>query len=182
MAMSSPQVFGPYLALVLFLIAAFLAVGRKFWTARGVDRAYPLARVSLAIPLAVFGAEHLTSAHAMMKLVPSWIPGKLFWTYFVGIALIAAALSFIFRVWIRLSATLLGIMFLCFVAMMDIPGTIAAPHNRFTWTLAAREFCVQRGRDIAGDHEQCAGTNAWAESNCDRRSLSDCADFNVLRR
>src|SRR6266852_5975797 len=135
MAWSSPQVFGPYLALVMFLIAAFVAVGREFWMARGLDKALPLGRVSLAVPLAVFGAEHLTSAQAIMKLVPAWMPGKLFWTYFVGVALIAAALSFIFQVWIRLSATLLGIMFFCFVAMMDLPGAIAAPQSRLAWAL-----------------------------------------------
>jgi uncharacterized membrane protein len=143
--MSSPQVFGPYLTLVVFLIAAFVAVGREFWMARGLDKAYPLGRVCLAVPIAVFGAEHLTSPHEIMKIVPAWMPGKLFWTYFVGVALIAAALSFIFRVGIRLSATLLGIMFFCFVAMMDLPGAIAAPRDRFAWTLFARESAFGAG-------------------------------------
>ena len=143
--LSTPQVFVPYIALAMFLIAAFVAVGREFWMARGVDKAYPLGRVSLAVPIAVFGAEHLASPQAISKLVPAWMPGKLFWTYFVGVALIAAALSFIFRVWIRLSATLLGIMFFCFVAMMDLPGVIAAPQNRFAWTLAARESVFSAG-------------------------------------
>ena len=55
--------FGPYFTLVVFLIAAFVAVGREFWMARGLDKAYPLGRVSLAVPIAVFGAEHLTSPH-----------------------------------------------------------------------------------------------------------------------
>lgn len=143
--MSSPQVWGPYFTLAVFLIAAFMAVGREFRVAEGLEKAYPLGRVSLAVPLAVFGAEHLTSAQAIMKLVPIWMPGKLFWTYFVGVALIAAALSFIFRVGIRLSATLLGIMFFCFVAMMDLPGAIAAPQSRFAWTLAARELAFGAG-------------------------------------
>jgi len=143
--MSSPQVIGPYFTLVVFLITAFVVVGREFWMAPGLDKAYPLGRVSLAVPLAVFGAEHLTSPQAIMKLVPAWMPGKLFWTYFVGVALIAAALSFIFRIAIRLSATLLGIMFFCFVAMMDVPGAIAAPQSRFAWTLAARELAFSAG-------------------------------------
>ena len=143
--MNSPQVWGPYLALVVFLIAAIVAVGREFWVAQGLDKAYPLGRVALAVPLAVFGAEHFASAEAIMRLVPAWMPGRLFWTYFVGAALFAAALSFIFRVAIRLSATLLGIMFLCFVAMMDLPGAIAAPQNRFGWTLAARELAFSAG-------------------------------------
>ena len=143
--MSSPQVFGPYLTLIVFLLAAFVAVGREFWTAPGLDKTLPLGRVALAIPIAVFGADHLTQAQAIMKFVPAWIPGKLFWTYFVGLALISAALSFLFRVWIRLSATLLGIMMFCFVAMMDIPAVMAAPQNRLTWTLAARESAFGAG-------------------------------------
>lgn len=143
--MSSPQVFGPYCTLVAFLIAAFVAAGREFWMAPGLEKAYPLGRVSLAVPLAVFGMEHLTSPRAIMQLVPPWMPGKLFWTYFIGVALIAAALSFIFRVKVRLSATLLAIMFFCFVAMMDLPGAIAAPHNRIPWILAAREAAFSAG-------------------------------------
>jgi uncharacterized membrane protein len=144
-AMSSPQVFGPYFTLVVFLIVAFVAVGREFWMVRGLDKAHSLGRVSLAVPIAVFGAEHLTSSQAIMKIVPAWMPGKLFWTYFVGVALIAAALSFIFRVRIRLSAALLGIMFFCFVAMIDIPNAIAAPQNRIAWTLVARESAFSAG-------------------------------------
>jgi uncharacterized membrane protein len=164
--MSSPQVFGPYFALVAFLIAAFAAVGRKFRMARGLDKAYPLGRVSLAVPIAVFGAEHLTSAQAIMKGVPAWMPGKLFWTYFVGVALIAAALSFIFRVGVRLSATLLGIMLFCFAAMIDIPNTIAAPHNRIFWTLAARESAFGAGAILlaitSGARERTPGENRIA--------------------
>jgi uncharacterized membrane protein len=143
--MSSPQVFGPYFALVVFLIALFVAVGREFWMARGLDKAHPLGRVSLAVPIAVFGAEHLTSPQAIMKIVPAWMPGKLFWTYFVGVALIAAALSFIFRVGIRLSATLLGIMLFCFVAMIHLPNAIAAPQSRIAWTIVARDSVFGAG-------------------------------------
>jgi uncharacterized membrane protein len=164
--MSSPQVFGPYLTLVLFLLAAFVAVGREFWMAPGLEKAYPLGRVSLAVPLAVFGMEHLTSPGAIMRLVPPWMPGKLFWTYFIGVALIAAALSFIFRVRIRLSATLLGIMFFCFVAMMDLPAAIAAPHNRIPWILAARESAFSAGAillAITSSPRQCTpGENRLA--------------------
>src|SRR5580692_7483006 len=164
--MSSLPVFGPYFTLVVFLIASFVAVGREFWMARGLDKAYPLGRVSLAVPIAVFGAEHLTSPQTIAKLVPAWMPGKLFWTYFVGVALIATALSFIFRVAIRLSGTLLGIMFFCFVAMMDIPGAIAAPHNRFAWTLAARELAFSAGGILlaitSGARERAPGENRVA--------------------
>lgn len=143
--MDSPQVYGPYLTLIVFLILAVAATGRELWTATWLDKAHTLGRISIAIPIAVFGADHLTQAQAISKGVPSWMPGKLFWTYFVGIALFAASLSFIFRIGIRLSATLLGIMMFCFVAMIDIPGTLRAPHNRFNWALLARESVFGAG-------------------------------------
>jgi len=143
--MSSPQVFWPYFTLFAFLIAAILAAGREFRRARGLDKADPLGRVTLAIPIAVFGAEHLSSAHAIMNAVPRWMPGKLFWTYFVGIALIAAALSIIFRVWIRLSATLLSFLLFCFVALIHVPNAIAAPRDRIAWTIVARDSSFSAG-------------------------------------
>jgi uncharacterized membrane protein len=166
--MSSPQVWGPYVTLAVFLIASLIAVGREFRMAQGLDKAYPLGRVCLALPLAVFGAEHLTSAQAIARLIPAWMPGKLFWAYFVGVALIAAALSLIFRVRIRLSATLLGIMFFCFVAMMDLPAAIAAPQSRFAWTLAARELAFGAGAMVlaitSGGRERTPGENRVAIS------------------
>lgn len=137
--MTSPQVFGPYLTLVVFLVLAIVAAGREFRTAQGLDKAYPLGRVSLAIPIAVFGTEHFTSSQAIVKMIPAFMPVKIFWTYFVGLALIAAALSALFRVRVRLSATLLGIMIFCFVAMIHLPNAIGAPQSRFAWTIVARD-------------------------------------------
>src|SRR5258708_38919557 len=96
MASISPQVLGPYLTLVVFLIAAFVAVGREFWMARGLHKADPLGRVSLAVPIAVFGAGHLASAQTIIKLVPAGVPGKLFLAYFVRGGLVAAALRLFF--------------------------------------------------------------------------------------
>lgn len=151
---------GPYLALVVFLIAAFVAVGREFWVAQGSTKPIRSGALLWQFPLQSLVRSTLRSAEAIMRLVPAWMPGRLFWTYFVGVALFAAALSFIFRVAIRLSGTLLGIMFLCFVAMMDLPGAIAAPQNRFGWTLAARELAFSAGRDSACDYERRAATDA----------------------
>lgn len=137
-------VLGPYLTLVVFLIASLVVARRDFQTAPGLDKALPLGRVALAIPIAVFGAEHFAFRDAIVKTIPPWMPAKLFWTYFVGIALIAAALSILFRVRMRLSAALLGIMLFCFVAMIHLPNAIAAP-GRIPWTLVARESSFGSG-------------------------------------
>jgi hypothetical protein len=57
-------------------------------------------------------------------------------------------------------------MFFCFVAMMDIPSTISAPHNRIAWTLAARESAFSAGAillaTISGARERTQGENRIA--------------------
>jgi uncharacterized membrane protein len=131
------MVWGPYVTLVVFLIAALVAARRDFPASLG--------RISLAVPIAVFGADHLALPEAISKGVPAWMPGKLFWTYFVAAALIAAAISLIFRVRMRLAATLLGIMLFCFVAMIHLPNAIAAPPSRILWAIVARDSAFGAG-------------------------------------
>ena len=47
--------------------------------------------VSFAVPLAMFGALHLFGPQFVRGLVPAYMPGRMFWVYFVGFALIAAS-------------------------------------------------------------------------------------------
>jgi uncharacterized membrane protein len=102
-------------------------------------RAIALGRVFVAAPLAAFGALHLAAANGMKEAVPGYMPWPLFWVYLVGFALLATALSLIFDRMVFWSSLLAGCMFLCFVAMMDLPGVITAQHDRFGFALLARE-------------------------------------------
>jgi uncharacterized membrane protein len=95
--------------------------------------------------LALFGAEHLAAAKALAQFVPKWMPGPLFWAYFVGFALFAAATSIALNKYSRLSASLLGLMFVLFVLMIHAPNIVADPHNRFLWTVALRELAFACG-------------------------------------
>jgi uncharacterized membrane protein YphA (DoxX/SURF4 family) len=69
----------------------------------------------------------------------------LFWTYLVGTALIAAALSIILEKRSRLAATLLGGMLLLFVGVMHIPNVVASHGARLFWTIALRETAFSGG-------------------------------------
>jgi len=93
----------------------------------------------------VFGAEHLAAAKFIMLLVPSFVPWHLFWAYFVGFALLAASLSIATKIQVPWSGLLFGIMMFLFVAMMDIPGALATPRDRFSWTLLLRELAFGAG-------------------------------------
>src|SRR5258706_14441500 len=98
----------------LLLIAAW-ATKNEIAEARGLDKIVALSRLCFAIPLAVFGALHLSSAEFVTPLVPSYMPWRLFWTYFVGCALLAASLSIATKLQVRWSGLLFGIMMFAFV-------------------------------------------------------------------
>lgn len=81
-------------------------------------------RYLFALPFAVFGIFHFMNASSMAGMVP--IPGGVFWIYFTGVALLAAAVSFAIGKKVTLAATLLGIMLIIFVLAIHLPGTINA--------------------------------------------------------
>ena len=131
-------------AVVLFLIAV-LATKDDVEQARGLDKFVALANLSFALPLAVFGAEHFAAARGIMQGVPKFMPWPLFWTYFVGTALVAASLSIATKILVHWSGLLFGIMMFLFVVMMDLPGTLANVHNRISWVLMFRELSFGAG-------------------------------------
>ncbi len=90
-------------------------------------------------------------------MIPSWIPWHLFWAYFVGCALLAAAASLTARKFVRLSSTLLGLMFFLFVCLIHIPNALAHPKNRFAWTYALRDLSFAGGAwALAGLHSRAS--------------------------
>ena len=131
-------------AIVLFVIAV-LATKGDVAQARGLDKFVALANLCFALPLAVFGAEHFAAARGIMQGVPKFMPWPLFWTYFVGAALVAASLSIATKIQVRWSGLLFGIMMFLFVAMMDLPGTLANLQNRISWVLLFRELSFGAG-------------------------------------
>jgi uncharacterized membrane protein len=99
----------------------------------------------VAAALAAFGVEHLVTARGIAQIIPAWIPGHLFWTYLVGIALVAAAVSLALVRYVRLAATLLGIMFLLFVLIIHLPNVIASPKQSLFWVVLLRDLSFGGG-------------------------------------
>jgi uncharacterized membrane protein len=131
--------------ILLFLIALWAAKA-DIARARGLDKVVALSNLCFAIPLAVFGALHLSDVGFVLPLVPSYMPWRLFWAYFVGFALLAASLSIATKIQVRWSGLLFGIMMFLFVAvLMIIPGAFASPRDRFAWTFVIRESSFAGG-------------------------------------
>jgi len=114
--------------------AEILALCGAAWVLAGTPGR--LGRYLFALTLTVFGVQHLLYARFVSTIVPSWIPGRLFWAYAVGVAFIAASLSILTNIKARLAATLLGAMFLTWVVILHLPRVFSASHNGNEWTSA----------------------------------------------
>lgn len=141
----SAEVWGMMVAGIAALVAGLLLMRARFQAVSGAARILVLGPVCEAVSLAIFAAEHFFAARDLAPIVPKWLPGPLFWTYFVGLCLLAAAVSLIAWRYVRWSAALLALLFLIIVATVDLPNLPANLHNRLFWTLTVRETCFASG-------------------------------------
>ena len=139
------EVFGMMGAGVAALLAGLVLVRPRFAASSGAGRLLVLGPAFEATALAIFAAEHFLAARDLMGIVPRWLPGPLFWTYLVGIALLAAAVSLIAWRYVRWSASLLALLFLIIVVTIDLPNLPKSLHERLFWTLTVRELSFAAG-------------------------------------
>lgn len=104
-----------------------------------------LGQVFYSIELVGFAIQHFLYAQFVATLVPSWIPGHLFFAYFVGVALCASAVSILTGIYTRLAATLLGLMFLSWVLILHLPRAFASPHTGPEWTSTCNALAMAGG-------------------------------------
>ena len=132
---------------IVLLVAGLITYRRDFQTASG-DGAFGLTAlgpVFVAAALAAFAGEHFTIAPTLAQMVPKFMPGRLFIAHFVGVAHLAAALSFVAKRYIRWSAPALALMFALFVLLMDLPAAVSRPTIFLFWILAARQATFAMG-------------------------------------
>jgi len=139
MLSSSVNYWMSFVGLIYFVAGVFI-LRKEISAAHGWDKLITLGPVFLAVPVAMFGTDHLCSPGPIQAIVPSWVPAHLFVTYFVGCALLAAATSLTVRKFVRLSFTLFGLMFFLFVCMMHIPNALVDPKDRFAWEIVLRDI------------------------------------------
>lgn len=141
----SVEVWGMVVTGVVVMVAGLVLVRTRFREVSGVDKVLLLGPICEATALAIFAAEHFLAARDLMGIVPRWLPAPLFWTYFVGLAWLAAAISFIIWRYVPLSAALTALMMLIIVVTIDGPNVPKMAHQRFFWILTVRETCFAGG-------------------------------------
>jgi len=158
----SVEVWGMIGVGVAVLVAGLVLVRVRFREASGVEKILVLGPVFEAVALAIFAAEHFLAARDLMGIVPRWLPAPLFWTYFVGAAWLAAAISFIIWRHVRWSAALTALMMLIIVVTIDFPNVSKLLHQRIFWVLTVRETCFAGGAMVLAGSVWPRGSHAGA--------------------
>jgi uncharacterized membrane protein len=141
---SAPLVEVNWLGLgeISIVLAASLSLIGPPWSRRA-------ARVLFALALIPVGLSHLVYAKVTAGFIPAWIPFKLFWAYFTGVAHIAAGLAVLFDVLAVLGATLEAVMIAGFTVLVWGPVVVKTPTVQLpwvafviSWTIAAAAWVV----------------------------------------
>lgn len=133
-----------------------------------------IGRIFFSIMLIAFGLSHFYYPVSVSGLVPSWIPGHLFWTYFAGVALMGSGVCILFGIKLRLVAFLTGLMIFLWFLVLHIPRAIALPNldqgNEITSVLEALAFSgiafmigVKTPREIHPDRQNSQAREKTAQ-------------------
>lgn len=119
------------------------------------DQGVRIARVLYALALIAFGLSHFAYLELTAPLVPSWLPGPVFWSYFTGGTYLAAGAAVLigvwakWRVWAKWAAALSAVQIGALTLLVWIPilaaGHVSAQHwGEFvvSWTLTASAWVV----------------------------------------
>jgi uncharacterized membrane protein len=114
-----------------FLVAGTLPGERPGALDRGrflfepLERLIPISPYFLGAFLAFCGVLHFFFVGFVASLVPAWIPGTIFWSYFSGVALVAGGLGIILPGTRRLAALCSSFMIFSWVVLLHIPRAVA---------------------------------------------------------
>ncbi len=80
----------------------------------------------LAIVLFVFGVFHFLYPRDLLLYLPGFLPGGIIWVYFVGIAFILVAISFLTNKMVKFAGYLLAVILIIFILTIHIPNYLQA--------------------------------------------------------
>jgi uncharacterized membrane protein YphA (DoxX/SURF4 family) len=101
----------------------------KNYLMRMLEKIIPAGKIFFSITMIAFGIDHFLYTEFVATLVPAWIPGPVFWTYFAAIALIGSGVAIILKIRLKTVGLLLGTMLLLWFIILHIPRAIADPHT-----------------------------------------------------
>ena len=83
---------------------------------------YRIGVVLYALVVGFFGVNHFLNGTGFQNSVPSFIPGGIFWVYLTGVALIAAAISFLTGKLTKAAGLFLFVFLIIVVLTIHVPA------------------------------------------------------------
>ena len=119
-----------------FIISNLYPAGKSNTIISFLERIAFSGKYLFAFMLIIFGIDHFIYTEFVQTIVPGWIPGQLFWTYFAGVALIASGLAIFLNFKPKIISMLLAGMLFIWLIILHIPRAVAAPitDNGNEWT------------------------------------------------
>jgi hypothetical protein len=136
---------------VAWVLAGDRMERRPHFPTRTINGEARLGRILFAGSLTVFGIQHLIFHDFLATLVPSWIPGHLFWAEFIGVALLVSAAGIATKTGGRPAALLLGTMFGLIVVLLHVPRVIAAARSLDEWNSAFVAVAMSGGAFVLAE-------------------------------
>src|SRR3990170_4508930 len=94
-----------------------------------------IGRYIFAIPFIIFGVIYLINAEALTSNFP--VTGGIAWVYVSGLIMLFAGVAILIRKKDAVASFLLGILFLIYALLLDLPASASA---NFTDTLATSQL------------------------------------------
>ena len=138
--LSKPLSFGSWYGFceaMTSLVGAWILYATLRWQSRGSqlfianERAVRAAQILFGLTCIFYGCSHFAYADYTAGMVPGWLPARLGFAYFTGLAHIVAGIGIILAILPRLAATLEAIMMSLFGLLVWVPSFLA--HPRPAW-------------------------------------------------
>jgi uncharacterized membrane protein YphA (DoxX/SURF4 family) len=95
------------------------------------ERAVRAARVVFGLTCVFYGWSHFAYADYTASMVPTWLPGRLGFAYFTGLAHLAAGIGLVVGVLPRLAAILEALMMSLFGLLVWVPSFFMQPRPKW---------------------------------------------------
>ena len=104
------------------------------------------SRFLYALPIMLFGINHLKYGAGMAGMVPAYLPLKTFWVYFTGLAMIVATIAIMAQIkYARLAGILLGVLILMFALLIHLPGIFNPSSMQLSMTMFQKDLALAGG-------------------------------------